>query len=423
MKAIVLSQPIAHLVAHGYVTSMHRFLPEIITPERYYICAAENNDICQDDLILFDRDYSSQIRNAQILGDLPLLEKLPTSAIVGYVDIIKCEVPKSGQYICLTDWFKDCYFANAHFFDDPVPCHLYSHELNSIYELPKNIERVVKECEYRAKRPLPISRNEKFLQVSLSDELFERYASLNFNDSSEFFLHITSENLSLLCETFDGKFEVNPLETDIISFFHKGVTLDMKVLDIEFQDVEVSGANRVLFKDSNIPSETFKAKIVYKITPLSDSTFNTLEASSKIALEAAYEVGYSAIVEHDFHCDKVFLNGKQPINFQGKQMTVEMTVFPKDGTLSVKAQVIESMKYYTTGSVLQSINKFNKGHLSSWLSFDNNEFISAHTCTTFVNDILDKNVVVKLINRVLYEALLAHKHLFVDLQIKNKKKL
>lgn len=423
-KAIRLPQPIAHLVAHGHISSIQRFMEDITVPERYFICSAERNEICQDDLIIFDRDFMAQIVNAQTMGDLPKLENLPTSAFVGYVDIIKCESSNTG--FLNEGWtpsnqfgMKDLYFANAHFFDESVPGSVGDSEF---FDIPKETQRLLHGPEYTAKKPVPLSRSGETLFMSINDELFAKFAALNEAETAELSLYITPENLSLLCETFEGRFEANPLATDTISFFHKGVPLEMKVEDIEFQEVVIPEHKKIVFVLPGMPKESFKAKIVYRLSPILDSVFNRLEASTKSVLEAADKMGFSCIIEAEEFEDTVFLNNKKPFNYQGKDILCSLTVEPKQGLLNITASDTESMTYYKEDDILSAINHFNARHSNVWYTFNTEtKCLSAHASTSFSNDILDPEIVCHLLERVFWRVYSSQKVLASDMIRHNKK--
>lgn len=425
MKAICLPQPIAHLVAHGHIASISRFIGDIPVPERYFIYASERNDFCQEDLIIFDRDFKAQIVNAQTMGDLPKLEDLPTSAFIGYVDIIKCINPNQSNEGGNNVWssasgfdngLRELYFANAHFFSEKLVADI---PFTESFEIPKESARVLQGLEYVAKKPIPFTRTGKTLCMSVNDKLFDNFSSLDNSEQAELELYITAENLSLLCKTFEAPNEANPLETETISLFHKGVPLEMKVEDIEFRDVEEP--KHIRFTIKGMPKETFKAKIVFKLVPIVDSYFNRLEASTKAVLSSADKLGFSCLVEQRYNDDIIYLNNKVHFNYHGKDITCFIIVSPKSGFIRIISTDSVSMECYDTNSVLNAINLHNSSFFDNvWLTYDIKKYLlSANAVITFSNDIVDEDMVAQLLSKVFWKVYSVQKALWAELTYKN----
>lgn len=340
------------------------------------------------------------------------------------VDIIKCINPNqadnTGNVWSSASGFdyglRELYFANAHFFSEKFDADI---PFTESFEIPKESARVLQGLEYVAKKPIPFTRTGKTLCMSVNDDLFDNFSSLDNTEQAELELYITAENLSLLCKTFEAPNEANPIETETISLFHKGVPLEMKVEDIEFQDAEEPKHIRSTIK--GMPKETFKAKIVFKLTPIIDSYFNRLEASTKVVLNAADKLGFSCLVEQRFDDDFIYLNNKIPFNYHGKDISCIIIVSPKSGTIKITATDSISMECYDTNSVLNAINIHNS-YMSGniWLTYNlENYLLSAHVAITFSNDIVDEDTVAKLLGKVFRKVYTVQKALWTELTYKN----
>lgn len=122
MKAIVIEQPWAQLVATGIVSVINRAEGTDFRG-RVLLCAASTpvTGETYDSLYI---EWIQSITNHQIFGNLPYEDEMPLGAVIGWAELTDCA---AGESEGLWDGAAEEYkwrFRDARLFEKPVPCKL-----------------------------------------------------------------------------------------------------------------------------------------------------------------------------------------------------------------------------------------------------------------------------------------------------------
>lgn len=116
MKAIAVQQPWASLICSGIKDVENRtWKPSHMGRTLIVASSKKVTKSFMDQLPLF---WYSEVFNHELYGNIDLVEDLPVSAVVGYVDIVDCEERTDS----LWDGGPGCYkwiLENAYIFDEP----------------------------------------------------------------------------------------------------------------------------------------------------------------------------------------------------------------------------------------------------------------------------------------------------------------
>ena len=192
MKAIVVQQPWASLIAHGISDIAN--LPQATDLSGRVLLVASASPIANDLFEQIPVEYSATIGNNILMGNLPLLETLPLNAVIGWGEVI-------GQSTELTDetpiWGIGpamVQLSNVHLFDNPIPLDSKLPECGVI-DLPQITENNLPNAHIASCRSPHLDNSE--LIIPLSDKYYNeiispKYKFINFEladeDMSNFFL-------------------------------------------------------------------------------------------------------------------------------------------------------------------------------------------------------------------------------------------
>ncbi len=117
MKALSVTQPWASVICSGIKDVENRLWQSAQAPGRILIHATKakvpNYFEQQMD------DYTAEIRNARMMGQIPEYDEMPYGSIIGYVDCYRI-VKDSDSFWAQKDAFHWC-LRDAYLFDEPIP--------------------------------------------------------------------------------------------------------------------------------------------------------------------------------------------------------------------------------------------------------------------------------------------------------------
>lgn len=276
MKCLSIQQPWAQYIAAGIKDIENRPWALKNFPQRVLIHTGKKKQFeSLDKLPLLSQLIAE---NAEHLGIVPLIEDMPTGAIIGVVDIVGCS---TNDATC-SDWagFSDdpehpvynLHLANARLFKEPI---LNVKGKQGIFEYPD-----IAEDNMLATVDIPSIRREgKELFIPVDEEEIEDYEEMD-NDGLTFDYNLLNDNLDLFAE-FVGE-ELQPLQTDYITFFNGSKTVRVKVIDTEISFITDDNGNEVEF--CNPAGEILSwVKVFYTIVP---KTSHKKKGSSKSATQS-----------------------------------------------------------------------------------------------------------------------------------------
>lgn len=260
MKCLSIQQPWAQYIAAGIKDIENRPWGLKNFPQRVLIHTGKKKQFeSLDKLPLL---YQLIAENAEHLGIVPLIEDMPTGAIIGVVDIVGCS---TNDATC-SDWagFSDdpehpvynLHLANARLFKEPI---LNVKGKQGIFEYPDIAEDNMPELV-----DIPTIRREgKELFIPVDEEEIEDYEEMD-NDGLTFDYNLLNDNLDLFAE-FVGE-DLQPLQTDYITFFNGSKTVRVRVIETEISFITDDNGNEVEF--CNPAGEILSwVKVFYTIVP------------------------------------------------------------------------------------------------------------------------------------------------------------
>lgn len=206
--------------------------------------------------------YQLIVENAETLGIVPLIEDMPTGAIIGVVDIVGCSV---NDTMC-SDWagfsedpehpVYNLHLDNARLFKEPI---LNVKGKQGIFEYAEiNEDNMPETVDIPA-----IRREGKELFIPVDTDELEDYADMD-GEGLTFDYNILNGNLDLFAE-FVGE-DIQPLATDYITFFNGEKSVRVKVINNEISFITDDDGNVVEF--GNPAGDILSwAKVFYTIVP------------------------------------------------------------------------------------------------------------------------------------------------------------
>ena len=260
MKCLSIQQPWAQYIAAGIKDIENRPWGLKNFPQRVLIHTGKKKQFeSLDKLPLL---YQLIVENAEHLGIVPLIEDMPTGAIIGVVDIVGCS---TNDATC-SDWagFSDdpehpvynIHLANARLFKEPI---LNVKGKQGIFEYPD-----ITEENMPVTVDIPsIHREGTELFIPVDEEELEDYQEMD-SEGLTFDYNLLNDNLDLFAE-FIGD-DIQPLQTDFITFFNGSKSVRVKVIDTEISFITDDNGNEVEF--CNPAGEILSwAKVFYTIVP------------------------------------------------------------------------------------------------------------------------------------------------------------
>ena len=188
MKTLSVKQPWASLICHGIKDVENRTWKAAAVPGRILIHASGKKVPKQmDDMLPID--MLSCINNHQLMGNLPEYDDMPTSAIIGYVEVTgfatQTDSPWDDGPVAIKWQLKDAYL-----FDEPI-CDVKG-KLN-LFDYPVDEDHLPPAHRVHLQSP-KLEGEELVLPVSQAvfDDLDEDDALLSFD--------LTEENVNVLCQ-------------------------------------------------------------------------------------------------------------------------------------------------------------------------------------------------------------------------------
>lgn len=260
MKCLSIQQPWAQYIAAGIKDIENRSWGLKTFPQRVLIHTGKKKQF--DSLDSLPLLYQLIVENAENTGIVPLIEDMPTGAIIGVVDIVGCTI----NDVKCSDWagfsedpehpVYNLHLANARLFKAPI---LNVKGKQGIFEYPDLTKDNLPETV-----DIPSIRREGTeLFIPVEAEELDEYRDMD-EEGFTFDYNLLNDNLDLFAE-FAGD-ELQPLKTDFITFFNVSKSIRVKVVDTEISYITDENGEEVEFSN---PAGDILAwvKIFYSIVP------------------------------------------------------------------------------------------------------------------------------------------------------------
>lgn len=260
MKCLSIQQPWAQYIAAGIKDIENRPWGLKNFPQRVLIHTGKKKQFeSLDKLPLL---YQLVVENAEHLGIVPLIDDMPTGAIIGVVDIVGC----STNDVARSDWagfsedpehpVYNLHLANAKLFKEPI---LNVKGKQGIFEYADiNEGNMPETVEIPA-----IIRKGKELFIPVDTDEVDDYAEMD-GEGLTFDYNLLNDNLDLFAEFVED--DIQPLVTDYITFFNGEKSVRVKVIDTEISFITDDDGNEVEF--SNPAGEILSwVKVFYTVAP------------------------------------------------------------------------------------------------------------------------------------------------------------
>ncbi len=243
MKALSIQQPWGSLIAHGVKDIENRTSKMLVPPQRVliHVGAKERERGLLEDL---PTCWELPVENAEIIGQFDREEKLPLSAIIGYVDVVDivdnsnsvwAQYAPEGAKPMLHYVLK-----NAHLFKQPI---FNVKGRLGVWDIPEIDENNLPETV-----DIPqIERNGKTLSIPCGNGLWKSFVEWKESQSKEDFelsFFLLEDNLHLFTDD-----DLNPLETNKLILSHDGSQFEVKVGDIFVEPVIDESDKEITYED------------------------------------------------------------------------------------------------------------------------------------------------------------------------------
>ena len=334
--------------------------------------------------------YQLIFENAEHLGIVPLIEDMPTGAIIGVVDIVGCTV----NDVKFSDWagFSDdpehpvynLHLANARLFKEPI---LNVKGKQGIFEYAEiNEDNLPESVDIPS---IKREGNELFIPVDV-DEL-EDYADMD-GEGLTFDYNLLNDNLDLFAEFVDE--DIQPLATDFITFFNGSRSVRVKVINTEISFITDEDGNEVEFCN---PSGDILSwvKIFYSVVPkksrkkkencefakqtLEDALAKMPETCRNI-ITAIESAGYA----YQYHLDpnSEYAEISTVIDNQCEaRLDVDFMVNLKSGVITLTLYTENRVPKKSIKKAIENVNMFNSSATPAWLIINpENGAVCARVC-------------------------------------------
>jgi hypothetical protein len=260
MKALSIQQPWAQYIAAGIKDIENRSWALKTFPQRVLIHTGKKKQFeSTDNLPML---YQLIIENAENIGIVPLIDDMPTGAIIGVVDIVDCNVEDDSSV-----WsnFSDdpahpiynLKLVNAKLFKEPI---LNVKGKQGIFDVPEIDEEHLPETV-----DVPcISRKGNELFIPLDEEEVEEYANMD-EDGFTFDYNLLDDNLDLFA-TFNSDEELEPIPTDYVTVFNGDKKARVKVEKAEIEFIPDEDGNDTIYYNPAGDELTW-VKVFYHLVP------------------------------------------------------------------------------------------------------------------------------------------------------------
>jgi hypothetical protein len=260
MKALSIQQPWAQYIAAGIKDIENRSWALKTFPQRVLIHTGKKKQFeSTDDLPML---YQLIIENAENIGIVPLIDDMPTGAIIGVVDIVDCKI---GDESSVWSNFSDdpahpiynLKLANAKLFKEPI---LNVKGKQGIFDVPEIDEEHLPETV-----DVPcITRKGNELFIPLDEEEVEEYANMD-EDGFTFDYNLLDDNLDLFA-TFNSDEELEPIPTDYVTVFNGDKKVRVKVEKAEIEFIHDEDGNDTIYYNPAGDELTW-VKVFYHLVP------------------------------------------------------------------------------------------------------------------------------------------------------------
>lgn len=282
MKCLSIQQPWAQYIAAGIKDIENRTWGLKSFPQRVLIHTGKKKQFeSAEELPLL---YQLIIENAERLGIVPLVEDMPTGAIIGVVDIVGC----TANDVSCSDWaatsedpehpIYNLHLANAHLFKEPI---LNIKGKQGIFEYPGLDENNLPEFV-----DIPsIHRDGKELFIPLEEEEVDDYIEMD-DEALTFDYNLLNQNLHYFAEIKGD--EIVALPTDYITFFNGEKSVRVVVESAEIEYISDEEGNDIVFGNPQ-GDELCWVKIFYSVLPERCNKTSSKQKPTKKQLKDALE--------------------------------------------------------------------------------------------------------------------------------------
>lgn len=374
MKCLSIQQPWAQYIAAGIKDIENRPWGLKNFPQRVLIHTGKKKQFeSLDKLPLL---YQLIVENAEHLGIVPLIEDMPTGAIIGVVDIVGC----STNDAACSDWavFSDdpehpvynLHLANARLFKNPI---LNVKGKQGIFEYADIAEDNMPEVV-----EIPTIRREgKELFIPVDEDELDDYAEMD-KDGLTFDYNLLNDNLDLFAE-FSGD-DIQPLQTDYITFFNGTKSVRVKVVDTEISYMTDDNGDEVEF--CNPAGELLSwVKIFYTVVPKSSSrkrnngkyvgqslqdAIDKLPETCRNIITAIESAGY--LYQYNREPGSEYADISTEIDSsRGSRMDVDFMVNLETGVITLALDTKERVPVKSIKKALETVNMRNSSSAPGWL--------------------------------------------------------
>ena len=218
MKALSVTQPWASVICSGIKDVENRLWQSAKAPGKILIHATKTKvpGYFEQEM----DDYSAEIRNARLMGQVPEYGEMPYGSIIGYVDCYKI-VRDSDSFWAQPESFHWC-LRDAYLFDEPIPDikgvrgHLFDVDIDED-KLPEAQKVEILEPKWEGKTlVMPASKavfdkvksGEKDFEYALNRRFFAYFANAEGDDI------VCPEKVRFVCNGESVTKDVDRIESD-----------------------------------------------------------------------------------------------------------------------------------------------------------------------------------------------------------------
>lgn len=373
MKCLSIQQPWAQYIAAGIKDIENRPWGLKIFPQRVLIHTGKKKQFeSLDKLPLL---YQLIAENAEHLGIVPLIEDMPTGAIIGAVDI----VGRSINDTSCSDWagFSDdpehpvynLHLANARLFKKPI---LNVKGKQGIFEYPDIAEDSMPEVV-----EIPSIRREgKELFIPVDEDELDDYAEMD-REGLTFDYNLLNDNLELFAEFVNE--DIQPLQTDYITFFNGSKSIRVKVIDTEISFITDENGNEVQFCNpagellswvkvfyAIVPKNSHKKKSSKSATQSLKNAIDKLPETCRNIITAIESAGYSYQYNRNPGSDYVEIS-IETHNQTDSRLDADFMVNLETGVIVLTLNTEERITMKSIKKTLETFNMINSSTAPGWL--------------------------------------------------------
>ncbi len=208
MKTLSIKQPWASLISNGLKDIENRTWGPSHLPVRILIHAGAAK-IPKDFDNYLPEQMLSEIRNARTMGQIPEYSEMPTSAIIGWADVVRIDDEEHNNSSVWADRVsKGWVLENMHLFDKPITnvkgqLGLFDYPLDEDNLPPSHVVEKPQITVTGDNITVPVSK-------ATWDEIH--------NGSNKIYLDLTEDNYQAICRNDTDEYVMKPFKTITITY-------------------------------------------------------------------------------------------------------------------------------------------------------------------------------------------------------------